>query len=49
MAIEIKMYGKKWRLKISTEEEFEFETKDEMNSILQSILTYKEKYGDLKK
>lgn len=46
--IEIKQYQKKWRITIQSEE-FEFETLEEMNSILQSILAYKDKYGDIKR
>lgn len=45
--IKVFMKAKKWRLGIEVEE-WEFETKEEMNSILQSILAYKEEYGDLK-
>ena len=46
--IKIRQYQRKWRIEIELEE-LEFETLEEMNSILQSILAYKNKYGDIKK
>lgn len=45
--IEIRMHQKKWRLEIRNEE-FEFETKEEMNNVLQSLLAYKDKYGQIR-
>ena len=44
--IRLRMYGEKWRIGI--EEEWEFETKEQMELILKSLIEYKDKYGRLK-